>query len=251
MSQTPDKKIFGILITLLLIFNIILGSFLWLSTNEAGNLREQNDSLQNQNHALENQIVELNQTQNPNDQLQNQIQELQIELNETRNQNNSLQDQNNLLQDQIAEVQADLDEVKNQNTQLQEQIAQLEVELNETRNQTSDDSSLKVSARISNITMDGPYSIVFGASGYHLDFTIRNTGDVAIENITMEGNLTLSDGESAKIGFNDEVTRLGVGESRRVYCYAVIYNVVVNLYGMTATWHIVVRTPEGILTTLN
>ena len=82
---------------------------------------------------------------------------------------------------------------RNQNSE----ITNLNNEISDLENQIS--NLTKPSAKIVNFTQGGPYSIVFGASGYNFGIDVQNTGYVIIQNITLTVNMTLSDGESITI----------------------------------------------------
>jgi len=115
-------------------------------------------------------------------------------------------------------------------------------------NQASSNATQKYEVTVYNFSSSAPESVVFGVSDYDFSLTIKNTGNVAVENITLEVNLTLSDGEKSNYYTPTSINVLNVGEVRQISGGATIPNVVVNLYGLHQAWVFVLRTPQGILT---
>lgn len=98
-------------------------------------------------------------------------------------------------------------------------------------------------AKITDFSSSGPSSIVFGVSGYGFKITVTNIGNVILENMTLEVNLTLSDGESSN--WSKQIDMLGIGEAQQVSWSIDINNVSVNLLKFSQTWTFVITaTPK-------
>jgi len=135
-------------------------------------------------------------------------------------------------------------------TSLNNQIANLKNETSDLNNETS---SLKdeianltqYEAKIVSFSSDNPVSIVFAVTEYDFNMAIENTGNVAIQNITLTANLTLSDGESS--GQVQTNLTLGIGETQNVRGGVLFNNVLANLTYLSQTWSVELTTPKGIL----
>jgi hypothetical protein len=98
-------------------------------------------------------------------------------------------------------------------------------------------------AKIIDFNHGGPDSPVFGASSYVFRITVMNIGVVTLENMTLEVNLTLSDGESSN--WSSSIDAQGIGESQEVSGSLLIPNVAVDISGFMQTWTFVITTPKG------
>jgi cell division protein FtsB len=215
------------------LYSIILAAIIvaffvaWFVNGQFSALQNQNGILLTQNNGLQNQNSELAQ--------ENGNLEMNVSL---------LQNQTGILQNQASALQSQNGALTDQNTALQNQVADLQTQLSKQQNQTK-----KYAASLYNFSTSGPDSLVFSVSAYDVWLTVKNTGNTTIENAILEANLTLSNGQTGSTYFIPSIQTLNPGETQQIRVSAQVYNVVVNLYSVRATWHFVLKIPEVVLFT--